>query len=92
MYRGILQVGLGYYHILRLNYPGAVKMFKRCRPWLEPFPSSCRGIDLDQLKADYQHAEAALLRLGPSRLAQFDPDLLKPIVFITAKDEKSTDV
>jgi predicted metal-dependent hydrolase len=92
VYRGILQVGLGYYHILRLNYPGAVKMFKRCRQWLDPFPPACRGIDLDQLRTDFLRAEEALLRLGPAHLAQFDPTLLKPIVFIPAKDEKSAHV
>ncbi len=92
VYRGILQVGLGYYHILRLNYPGAVKMFQRCRQWLDPFQTACRGIDLDRLRADFLTAEAALLRLGPERLAQFDRSLLKPILFIDVKDEKTTDV
>ena len=69
VYRGILQVGLGYYHILRLNYRGAVKMFQRCRQWLDPFPAACRGIDLARLRVDFLRAEAALLRLGPERLA-----------------------
>jgi len=80
VYRGILQVGLGYYHILRLNYRGAVKMFQRCRQWLDPFPSSCRGVDLDQLRSDYLRAESELLRLGPDRLAHFDRTLMKPIM------------
>jgi hypothetical protein len=92
VYRGILQVGLGYYHILRLNYRGAVKMFQRCRQWLDPFPNACRGIDLALLRVDFLRAEEALLRLGPERLAQFDPRLLKPIVFTSAKDEKPTHV
>ena len=84
VYRGILQVGLGYYHILRLNYRGAVKMFQRCRQWLDPFPSSCRGVDLDQLRTDYLRAESELLRLGPERLAHFDRSLMKPIA-VTAQ-------
>ena len=92
VYRGIFQVGLGYYHILRLNYRGAVKMFQRCRQWLDPFPDTCRGIDLARLRADFLRAEAALLRLGPERLDQFDPSLLKPIVFLAAKDGKTPDV
>jgi predicted metal-dependent hydrolase len=86
VYRGILQVGLGYYHILRLNYRGAVKMFQRCRQWLDPFPPDCRGIDLERLRSDFLRAEAALLRLGPEHLAQFDSSLLKPIEFIPVKD------
>ena len=86
VYRGILQVGLGYYHILRLNYRGAVKMFQRCRQWLDPFPSSCRGVDLDQLRGDFLRAESELLRLGPERLAYFDRGLMKPIVFMERKN------
>jgi predicted metal-dependent hydrolase len=82
VYRGILQVGLGYYHIIRLNYRGAVKMFQRCRQWLDPFPSSCRGVNLDQLRSDYLRAESELLRLGPERLPHFDRGLMKPIIFV----------
>ncbi len=82
VYRGILQVGLGYYHILRLNYRGAVKMFQRCRQWLEPFPSPCRGVDLDRLRTDFLRAEAELLRLGPEHLPHFDRSLMKPVVLV----------
>ena len=40
LYRGILQIAVGYYHIQRGNYIGARKMFKRCRRWLAPFPGN----------------------------------------------------
>ena len=36
MYRGILQVAVGYYHLMNGNRAGALKMFKRARQWLEP--------------------------------------------------------
>ena len=87
VYRGILQVGLGYYHILRGNYPGAVKMFLRCRSWLAPYPSNCRGIDLERLRQDYQRAEAELLRLGPQRIAEFNRAYIRPVVFINQTPE-----
>jgi predicted metal-dependent hydrolase len=82
LYHGILQVGLGYYHILRLNYRGAVKMFLRCRQWLDPFPSTCRGVDVDTLRADFLRAEAELFRLGPGHLERFNPTLLRPVRFV----------
>lgn len=82
VYRGILQVGLGYYHILRGNYRGAVKMFLRCRNWLAPYPSDCRGIDIERLRQDYQRAEIELLRLGPDRIAEFNRAFIRPVVFI----------
>ncbi len=81
VYRGILQVGLAYYHIQRLNYRGAVKMFRRCRQWLDPFPDTCRGIDLGQLRSDFLRAEEEVLRLGPEKLAYFNHELLKPLIF-----------
>ncbi len=82
VYRGILQVGLGYYHIQRGNYRGAVKMFQRCRQWLDPFPDACRGIDLAQLRVDFLRAEAELMRLGPEQLSHFNPLWMRPICFV----------
>lgn len=79
LYRGILQVAVAYYKILQGNYSGAVKIFRRSRTWLDPFPGQCRGIDLASFRADYAQAEAELLRLGPERLEWFDRRLMKPI-------------
>lgn len=81
VYRGILQVGLAYYHILRGNYPGARKMFLRCRGWLEPYPPACRGIDVETLRQDFSRAEAELLRLGPEHIAEFNQILMRPVLF-----------
>jgi uncharacterized protein len=82
LYRGILQIAVAYYHILRGNYPGAVKMFFRSRTWLDPFPDQCRGIDLAQFRRDYRRVEEALHRLGPEHLAHFDRSLLKKIPYV----------
>jgi predicted metal-dependent hydrolase len=65
LYRGILQVGVGYYHIQRGNYNGALKMFKHCRHWLDPFPAECCGIDLARLRQDFERIEARLQQFGP---------------------------
>jgi uncharacterized protein len=87
VYRGVLQVGLGYYHILRLNYRGAVKMFHRCHQWLDPFPDECRGINLSQLRQDAAVAEAELLRLGPDHLAEFKQSFIKELVYLPNREE-----
>ncbi|HZU86404.1 MAG TPA: DUF309 domain-containing protein, partial [Anaerolineaceae bacterium] len=79
LYRGILQVAVAYYHLLRGNYPGAVKMFQRCKQWLEPFPDTCRGINLLQFRQDLEQAEGELLRLGPQNIRHFNRGLLKTI-------------
>ena len=81
LYRGILQVAVGYYHIQRGNYVGALKMFKRCRRWLAPFPDGCQGINLGGLRQDMQAVEDAIIRLGPDRIAYFDKKLFKPVEY-----------
>jgi hypothetical protein len=61
---------------------GALKMFARSRRWLAPFPSECQGIQLDRLRQDMDRVEAALLRLGPERVAEFDRSLFKPVEYL----------
>lgn len=46
LYRGILQVGVGFYHIKRENFTGAHNLFQRALTWLEPFPVICQGVDV----------------------------------------------
>lgn len=79
LYQGILQIGLAYYHIQRGNYPGAVKMFAKARRWLEPFPTSCQGVDVRQLLRDAGTAERQLTTLGEERISELDPVLFKPV-------------
>lgn len=81
LYRGILQIAVAYYHILRGNYRGAVKMFQRSRTWLGPFPNRCRGVDLASFRKDYGKVEETLRRLGPERIAGFDRGLMKPVSY-----------
>jgi len=81
LYRGILQAAVAYYHILRGNYRGAVKMFRRSKTWLEPFPDRCQSIDLAAFRQDYVRVEEELLRLGPDRLNLFNRRLMKAIYY-----------
>ncbi len=81
LYRGILQIAVAYYHILRGNQRGALKMFLRSVQWLEPLPDICCGINVAQLRQDAQVARQQLEELGPDRMADYDTSLLKPIEF-----------
>ncbi len=82
LYRGILQVGVGYYHIQRGNYRGAVKLLQRADRWLAPFSEHCCGIDLARLRASYRQVQALLDRLGPQGIARFDTRLFQPVYWI----------
>jgi hypothetical protein len=89
LYRGILQVGVGYYHIQRSNVRGALKMFRRCRQWLDRFPDECCGIDLKRLRQDYQRVERLLQEVAP-----FDPSSLdlQPVHYRMTANGKSPSV
>jgi predicted metal-dependent hydrolase len=52
LYQGILQVGVGCYHIQRGNYLGAEHLFKRALKLLDPFAPNPHGIDLVTLIQD----------------------------------------
>ncbi len=81
LYKGILQAGVTYLHIERENYRGAIKVYRRAMRWLEKYPATCKGIEVAQLRADLSAAIAAVKRLGPDRMAQFDPQLFKPVIW-----------
>jgi len=89
LYRGILQVSVAYYHLLRKNYAGARKVFQRCHKWLEPFPDLCRGIDLAGFREDYLRVEAEIIRLGQDGLGDFNPLLLKHIRYQSSTEKSS---
>jgi uncharacterized protein len=81
LYRGILQAAVVYHHILRANYAGAVKVYARSRKWLDPWPETCRGVRVGQLRLDLAAAVGALQALGPQRARAFDRSLLKPVAW-----------
>lgn len=79
LYRGILQVAVTYLHITRGNYNGAVKVHARSRKWLEGLPTVCKGVLVGQLLKDAEKAIEEIQSLGPERIEEFNPGLLKPV-------------
>ena len=79
LYRAILQVAVAYLHIQRRNYNGAIKMFLRVRQWIDPLPDRCRGVEVAQLREDARVVHEKLSALGRDRVAELDPDLLRPV-------------
>ena len=85
LYRGILQVGVVYLHITQYNYPGALKVYQRCRKWLLPWPETCRGVQVGTLRQDLEAVMSALQALGPQQIIHFDPSLFKPVHYVTSQ-------
>jgi uncharacterized protein len=72
LYQGILQIGVAFHHLRRLNHHGTVYMLTRGPAYLAPFAPACQGVDVARLLADAAAALAEVERLGPSGLADFD--------------------
>lgn len=84
LYRGILQAAVVYLQVTRRNYAGVMKVYHRCRRWLDPWPEHCRGVAVGALRRDLEAVIGAVQKLGPGRLSAFDPALLKPVVYAGA--------
>jgi len=81
LYRAVLQVAVGYYHLTRGNYIGAQKMFNRSRRFLDRLPAVCQGIHLAQLRLDMDRVEIEMKLLGPERINSFNRSLLKKVEY-----------
>jgi uncharacterized protein len=82
LYKGILQVGVGCYHLLRGNYRGAVIKLASGADYLEPFAPICMTVDVARLIAAARHLHAAIVAAGPEATTAVDRDLLPTIYLI----------
>lgn len=51
LYRALLQLDVAHLHMVRGNLRGAQKMMLRLHQWLDPLPSRCRGVNVDDLRS-----------------------------------------
>jgi len=80
-YQGIIKVAVGFHHLLRDNYRGAVNLLSGGLALLEPSRPVCLGVDVDPLIQDVRSCLDRLRELGPRRLSQFDRSLIPRIHF-----------
>ncbi|MEX1021251.1 MAG: DUF309 domain-containing protein [Litorilinea sp.] len=83
MYQGILQVGVGFYHIEQGNWPGALKMLRRGLPRLRALPPVCQGLDIAELRAAAETIHREVTALGRARLHEFDTRRFPTIRIVT---------
>lgn len=83
LYQGILQIGVAFHHLRRLNHHGTVYMLTRGPGYLAPFAPACQSVDVARLLADAGAALAEVRRLGPSRLDEFDWALAPRVHFFS---------
>ena len=81
LYRGILQAAVVYLHLTNRNYAGVIKVYQRCRKWLELWPETCRGISVGQLRRDLETIVTQVEQLGQEHISEFDLSRLKPVIY-----------
>ena len=81
LYQGILQIGVAFHHLRKLNHHGTVYMLTRGPRYLAPFAPRCQRVNVQQLLHDAAAALKEVERLGPDRLDEFDWTLA-PVVRI----------
>lgn len=72
LYQGILQIGVAFHHLRRLNHHGTVYMLTRGSMHLAPFAPECQRVDVAALLTSAAIALEQVLDLGPGRLGEFD--------------------
>ena len=68
IYQGILQIGVGFYHLLRGNKTGAIQVLQRGLEALRGAPEQFYGYDLGRLIRDTQLLLTKVQRMPDSRL------------------------
>ena len=72
LYQGILQVGVGLYHLRRGNYRGAVNVLGYGLDKLARLPDRCQGVDVASLRAAAAGWREQVIALGPDGLDAVD--------------------
>ncbi len=72
LYQGILQVGVGFHHLQKGNYSGALKVLGRGLARLQGFPETCQGVRVAELMRAARRVHEEIRRLGQERMAEFD--------------------
>ena len=72
LYEGILQVGVGLYHLRRGNLYGARRLLARGIAGLQPFRPACLGVDVEGFVAQAARCLGAVEALSPEEGGAFD--------------------
>ncbi|HEY9871771.1 MAG TPA: DUF309 domain-containing protein [Candidatus Obscuribacterales bacterium] len=68
--QGIIQIAVGYYHFLRDNRPGALKLLDRGTRRIQKYLPACWGIDVAALVEAVSRDREALSRAGTDEPVQ----------------------
>jgi len=72
LYQGILQVGVGFYHLKNSNWRGAVGLLRGGTERLKEFEPATLGVDVSRLVRESEECLGELEALGRERVREFD--------------------
>jgi predicted metal-dependent hydrolase len=82
LYQGILQVGVGFYHLGRGNFRGAVNLLGYGLARLSRVPPGAHGLDVAALINGATRCRERLIELGPERIGQFDGAMIPKVLWL----------
>ena len=72
LYQGILQVGVGFYHLQNGNWRGATGLLRNGTVRLKEFEPETLGVDVAKLIRESERCLQELQALGRERISEFD--------------------
>jgi len=72
LYQGILQVGVGFYHLQNGNWRGATGLLRNGTVRLKEFEPETLGIDVAHLVRESERCLRELEEIGRERVGEFD--------------------
>ena len=82
LYQGILQVGVGFYHLGNGNWRGATGLLRRGAARLKEFEPVTLGVNVARLVRECEQCLKNLEELGPGKVGEFDRSQIPKIQFL----------
>ena len=82
LYQGILQVGVGFYHLQNGNWRGATGLLRNGTQRLKEFEPDTLGIDVARLVRESEWCLEELEDLGRERVREFDASKIPRVEFV----------
>ncbi len=82
LYQGILQVGVGFYHLGNGNWRGATGLLRKGTIRLKEFEPATLGIDVTRLVQECERCLEELEELGRERVGEFNPSKVPKVRFL----------